>query len=264
MTSPRLEIAVQDTAGARIAREHGADRVELCQGLGLGGLTPSQGLIEACVAEGIGVHPLIRPRGGGFSYSPLETEAMLIDIRRAVAAGARGVVIGAVCAGDAGLDSSVLSTLIAAARETAADTEITVHRCVDVLLGAGADPAQLVGQLIGLGVDRVLSSGGASTAGRGIGVLHLMHEAADGRLQIQAGGGVRLEDIPALLRLDGIHLSARTSVSTGASGPGGGESAYDATSPELVAAAAAALVAPGRAANPDASTISDSDVSRAT
>lgn len=264
MTPPRLEIAVQDTAGARIAREHGADRVELCQALEMGGLTPSQGLIEACVAQGIGVHPLIRPRGGGYSYSPLEVDAMVIDIRRAVGAGARGVVIGALADGDSGLDASVLSTLITAARDSAAGTEVTVHRCVDVLLGAGADPVELVGQLIDLGVDRVLSSGGAPAVGQGIEVLHLMHEAAGGRLQIQAGGGIRLEDIPALARLDGIHLSARTTFSRGASGPGGGEPSYDVTSPELVAAAAAAIAASSRSANPDASTISDSDVSRAT
>lgn len=243
MSKPRLEIAVQDTAGARIARDFGADRIELCQGLELGGLTPSLGLLEACVAEGIGVHPLIRPRGGGYGYTPLEVETMLADIRLAVAAGARGVVIGALSAGDAGLDTAVLGALIAAARESVADTEITVHRCVDVLLAAGADPAALIESLICLGVDRVLTSGGAPAVGQGLGVLRQLQGAAAGRMQIQAGGGVRISDIGDLLGFDGIHLSARTSVTGGASGPGGGAGAYDATSSALVAAAAAAIAA---------------------
>ncbi|WP_286166820.1 copper homeostasis protein CutC [Arthrobacter sp. AQ5-05] len=237
----KLEIAVQDAAGARIALENGADRVELCTALGMGGLTPTLGTIEAVVAVGIGVHVLIRPRGGGYTYTPDEIELMAADITHAAHAGAAGIVIGALAEGDTALDLPVLSTLVAAAHLVNRDIEITVHRCVDVLLENGMPIAELVAQLRTVGAHRILTSGGAPASGAGAEVLHRLRTEAAGSPQIQAGGGVRIEDIPALASLDGVHLSARTQNTRGASGPGGGESAFDVTSPGLVAAAAAAL-----------------------
>ena len=239
----KLEIAVQDAAGARIALENGADRVELCTALGMGGLTPTLGTIEAVVAVGIGVHVLIRPRGGGYTYTPAEVELMAGDITHAAQAGAAGIVIGALAEGDAALDLEVLATLVAAAHLVNQDIEITVHRCVDVLLENGLPIAELVAQLRTVGAHRILTSGGAPASGAGAETLHRLRTEAAGNPQIQAGGGVRIEDIPALASLDGIHLSARTQTTRGASGPGGGESAFDVTSAELVSAAAAALAA---------------------
>lgn len=237
----RLEIAVQDAAGARIALENGADRVELCAALVTGGLTPSLATIEAVVATGIGVHVLIRPRGGGYTYTPAEVELMAGDITHAAHAGVAGVVIGALTEGDAALDLEVLCTLVAAAHLVNQDIEITVHRCVDVLLENGMPVSELIGQLRAVGAHRILTSGGAPASGAGAEVLHRLRAEAGGNPQIQAGGGVKIEDIPALAGLDGVHLSARTHTTCGASGPGGGESAFDVTSPELVSAAAAAL-----------------------
>jgi copper homeostasis protein len=237
----RLEIAVQDAAGARIALENGADRVELCSALVTGGLTPSLATIEQVVAVGIGVHVLIRPRGGGYTYTPCEVELMAGDITHAAHARVVGVVIGALTDDDAALDLEVLSTLVAAAHLVNPDIEITVHRCVDVLLENGLPPAELINQLRSVGAHRILTSGGAPASGLGADMLHRLRAEAQGNPQIQAGGGVKIDDIPALVGLDGIHLSARTQTTRGASGPGGGESAYDVTSPRLVSAAAAAL-----------------------
>lgn len=241
----KLEIAVQDAAGARIARENGADRLELCAALVTGGLTPSLATIEQVVAVGIGVHVLIRPRGGGYVYTPDEVELMVADVDHAARAGVAGIVIGALTEGDAALDLPVLGALAQAAHAVNPDIEITVHRCVDVLLENGMPVAELIGQLRALGAHRILTSGGSPASGAGAPVLHQLHAEAQGNPQIQAGGGVKIEDVPALAGLDGVHLSARAQATHGASGPGGGDSAYDVTSPELVAAAAAALDAAG-------------------
>lgn len=237
----KLEIAVQDAVGARIAMEHGADRVELCAALGMGGLTPSLATIEQVVAVGIGVHVLIRPRGGDYIYSLSEVAVMVADIRHAVRAGVAGIVIGALTDTDTALDIEVLGQLIAAARTEGPAVEITVHRCVDILLENGMSASALIVPLRELEVDRILTSGGAPTSGNGVQRLHQLHAAAAGNPQIQAGGGVRIPDILVLNGLDGIHLSARTQRRRGGSGPGGGESEYDVTSPELVTAAVAAL-----------------------
>lgn len=236
-----LEIAVQDVAGAYIAQKSGADRVELCTALGMGGLTPSLGTIEQVVASGIGVHVLIRPRGGGYVYSEAEINLMRIDITHAARAGVAGIVIGALTPGDASLDLPVLESLVAAAHAVDPSIEITVHRCVDVLLENGMLVPELIEQLRALGAHRILTSGGAPASGAGIQTLTQLHEYAQGNPQIQAGGGVKIQDIPALAGLDGIHLSARSQLTKGASGPGGGESAFDVTDSQLAATAVGSL-----------------------
>jgi copper homeostasis protein len=235
-----VEIAVQDVAGVRIALEAGAARVELCQALEVGGLTPSAALVEAAVEAAAAasapafVHVLVRPRGGGFVYDADELDQVVRDIRFARALGAAGVVIGALT--DAGaLDRPAIERFRAAAD----DVEVTVHRAVD----AAADPLAAVASLMGLGVQRVLTSGGASDCRSGLAALTAMVAATRGTLQIMAGGRVRLGDISALADagVDAVHLSARRRVLHGGpSGPGGGEAGFDATDPELVHAAVAA------------------------
>ncbi|GAA1765466.1 copper homeostasis protein CutC [Agromyces humatus] len=236
---PSVEIAVQDVAGARIALEAGAARVELCQALGLGGLTPSAGLIEATVAAAAAatatgfVHVLVRPRGGGFVYEADELDTIVRDIRAAVALGADGVVVGALT--DAGeLDLEAIARFVDAAE----DADITVHRAVD----ASARPVDAVAALATLDVRRVLTSGGAPDCRAGLATLQAM-VAASGPLEVMAGGGVRIPDIADLAAagVDAVHLSARgTTTRGGLSGPGGGVAGFDVTDPGLVRAAVAA------------------------
>ncbi|WP_154604982.1 copper homeostasis protein CutC [Arthrobacter sp. AQ5-05] len=237
----KLEIAVQDAAGAKIAMENGADRVELCTALSMGGLTPSLGTIEQVLAVGIDVHVLIRPRSGGYVYTPAEVELMVADITHAARAGVAGIVIGALTEGDKALDLPVLAVLSKAAHLVNPDIEITVHRCVDVLLANDIPVHELVAQLRELGAARILTSGGTSSSLAGAEVLRMLQVESAGSPEIQAGGGVKIEDIPALAGLDAIHLSARTRTVRGSSGPGGGESAFDVTCPNLVIAAASAI-----------------------
>lgn len=235
-----VEIAVQDAAGVRIALDGGAARVELCLALGLGGLTPSAGLIEASaeLAAERGVsgftHALIRPRGGGFVYDAEERREIVRDIRLAVRLGADGVVVGALDeTGRLDLDA------IVEFRDAAGDAAVTVHRAVD----AAADQLAAVAALAELGVRRVLTSGGAPDCRAGLPMLERMARVAEGRLEIMAGGGVRIDDIPALAAAgaDAVHLSARgRALRGGASGPGGGVDGFDETDAALVGAAVAA------------------------
>ncbi len=237
--SAAVEIAVQDVAGVRVALAEGADRVELCVALGLGGLTPSAGLVAAAVAEAAEagrtgfVHVLVRPRGGGFVYDTDELETTLADIRFAREAGAGGVVVGAL--DEAGrIDREALERFV----EAAGDLDVTFHRAFDTL----ADPAAAAETLIDLGVARVLTSGGAERSIDGVDGLRALAQRAHGRLQVMAGGGVRVQDIPALMAAgaDALHLSARRAVSGAPSGPGGGDVRYDITDPVAVRDAVAA------------------------
>ncbi|MGV9701337.1 copper homeostasis protein CutC [Streptomyces sp. NPDC003483] len=202
---PALEIAVTSPAGARTALGHGADRVELCTGLELGGLTPSAALVEAVAAVGLPVQVLVRCRPGDFVHDAEETALMVAEVRSVIASGASGVVVGALTA-DGRLDTEAVARLAAAAHDTGRPVEVTLHRAIDL----SADPVAAAALLPALGLTRVLTSGGAPAAGQGLDRLAAMVEAAPG-VQVMAGGGVRPADIPALTAtgVAAVHLSAK-------------------------------------------------------
>ena len=236
----KLEIAVQDVEGVAVAARAGVDRVELCSALALGGLTPSAGLLELALeaAGDLPVHVLVRPRPGDFGYTEDEVRVMVADVRRAVAAGAAGVVVGALRGG--AVDAAVLQRLV----DAAAGTEVTFHRAVDLL----ADPVAGVAELAAAGVRRILTSGGASRAVDGMPALRALVEAADGRIEVMAGGGVTVESIADLAAtgVDAVHLSAKRVRSTPGgfsigSGTAEGSMEWDETDPSLVARARAAV-----------------------
>lgn len=231
-----VEIAVQDPAGARVAMAAGATRLELCQALDVGGLTPSLAVLEGVLdaVEPAAVNVLVRPRGGGFVYSDEEVALVVSDIRACVARGAGGVVVGA-------LDGAGLVDVDALRRfrEAAGSATVVFHRAID----ASADPDAVFGTLIDEGVDRVLTSGGAARSIEGVSRLTAFAERAAGRIEVMAGGGVQPADIPALFSagVDAVHLSARGRAGLDApAGPGGGASGHDVTDPDVVARAVAA------------------------
>lgn len=204
-----LEVAVTSAAGTRVARDAGADRVELCSALELGGLTPSAALVEAASAAGLPVHVLVRCRPGDFVYDAEEIALMTAEVRSVIASGAAGVVVGALTAAGA-LDGEAMRRLAGAAQGAAADAgrpvTVTLHRAVD----ASADPVAAVVALPSLGVTRVLTSGGAATAAEGLTTLAALASAATG-VEVMAGGGVRPRDVPALVAAGAgaVHLSAK-------------------------------------------------------
>lgn len=239
ITVPAVEIAVQDRAGVDIALEAGAERIELCSALEVGGLTPSIGLVEAAVAAAQGranfTHVLIRPRAGGFVYRASEVDVIRRDINAVVSAGASGVVIGALTPTGA-VDVDTVRLLV----DSAAGREVTFHRAID----AAGDPLDNLELLISLGVARVLTSGQAASSIDGRVTLARLVERAAGRIQIMAGGGVTVDAIPAIVAtgVDAVHLSAKTLVSDDSpAGPGGGTNSYSATDAAVVAAAIAAV-----------------------
>ncbi|GAB3435600.1 copper homeostasis protein CutC [Phycicoccus ginsengisoli] len=226
-----LELAVQDVAGVRVAVDLGLDRVELCVALALGGLTPSTALVEAALASAgdrVGVHVLVRPRPGDFHHDADEVAVMVDDVRRAVHAGAQGVVVGA-------LDRSGMPDLrvLERLREAAGPVQVTFHRALDV----SADPVATVDLLAGAGVSRVLSSGGRPRAVDGAATLRRMVDVAAGRLEVMAGSGVDAGAVPALIAagVDALHFSARRRVPARGIPLGPSEDGHDVTDRELAA-----------------------------
>jgi copper homeostasis protein len=254
MNALQVEIAVTSPVGARLASRAGAARVELCSALELGGITPSAALLRLAVAEGIPVHALIRSRPGDFVYDEDELRLLADDAAFAVEAGASGVVIGALTA-EGGVDLVAVERMAAAARAVDPGVALTFHRAIDQT----ADPAEHLGALFDLGIRRVLTSGGASSAADGSAVLAEMIAAAasftdagltDAGLEIMAGGGVLPHQIPALARLgvDAVHLSAKARaatasahwVSLGAAGTDAASDTHFVTDAAVIRAAVAA------------------------
>lgn len=224
-----VEIAVQSVEDARVAQQAGADRVELCSALGpTGGITPSIGVISGCVQLGIPVHVLIRARGGSFHYGPGELSVMADDVAAAVEIGAAGVVIGAATP-EGHIDTAALRPLIAAA----GSAHLTLHRVCD--LGV-EDPMSIIETCRTLGLDRVLTSGGAPRVGLGTERLQAMVQAGGEDVTVLAGGGLRAADITALhhIGVREVHASAKMCRQSGPVGPGGGTGTVESTDPAVV------------------------------
>ena len=205
-----LEICAGSVESAIAARDGGAQRIELCAALEIGGVTPSAGLIaEARKVEGLTLNVIIRPRGGDFLYDDYEAACMEQDIRTCKQLGVDGVVIGALTA-DGDIDTELCKRLVAAAN----GMSVTFHRAFDMC----RDPKKALEELIGIGCDRVLTSGQAATAQAGIPLLKELVEQADGRIIIMPGCGVNSDNAATILKATGakeIHASARKSVGSG-------------------------------------------------
>lgn len=205
-----LEICAGSVESAIAARDGGAQRIELCAALEVGGVTPSAGLIaEARKIDGLTLNVIIRPRGGDFLYNEYEAACMEQDIRTCKQLGVDGVVIGALTA-DGDIDTVLCKRLIAAAKSMS----ITFHRAFDMC----RDPKKALEELIAMGCDRVLTSGQAATAEAGIPLLKELVQQAGRRIIIMPGCGVNSNNAAAILSATGateIHASARKSVGSG-------------------------------------------------
>ncbi len=198
-----IEICVSDVESAIAAEAGGADRVELCDNLAVGGTTPSVGLIaETCRWLSIPVHVLIRPRAGGFVYSQRELSVMRRDIEAAKALGAAGVVLGVLDPAGA-FDRDRMAEFL----ELARPMSVTFHRAIDQV----GDHLAAIDALVAIGVDRVLTSGGRSTPLEGLDMLRSMVDRASGRIAVMAGGGLSLDHLATLIGASGvgeIHLAS--------------------------------------------------------
>ena len=183
-----------------------ADCAELCEDLDVGGVTPSQETLINCqnAARHIPVRVLIRCRDGNVVYNDKEIDTMCDSIRRVKDLGYEGVVIGALKA-DGDIDTPAIKRMMAAGE----GMKFTFHRAID----RSKNPLETVEKLIGLGFDKVLTSGGKPTAYEGIPVIREMQQRYGNQIKIMAGGGITEDNIEQILSATGITNSATPTVS---------------------------------------------------
>lgn len=192
----QLEICVDRVDSAAAAIAGGADRLEVCGALSLGGISPSWGLVERCVElSGGAVMMMVRPHAGGFTYADDDWGAIEADVRAAQRLGVRGVVFGALDA-ERRIDRELTRRFV----ELARPLEVTFHRAFDL----AAEPERALEALIELRVDRLLTSGQAPSAYEGRELLRRLQTQAFGRLTIIAGAGVSGENAGELLAATGV------------------------------------------------------------
>ncbi|MEP6691504.1 MAG: copper homeostasis protein CutC [Gemmatimonadaceae bacterium] len=192
-----VEACVDSVDSALAAERGGAARIELCDALSDGGTTPSAGMIETVKQRvGVPVFVIVRPRGGGFRYSEAELAVMMRDIAIARSCGADGIVTGALDA-SATVHAAQTRALVAAA----GDRPVTFHRAFDLT----RDLSEALDTLIELGIERLLTSGGAATALDGVATLRALVARAAGRIAVMAGGGIREESARQVVGASGVR-----------------------------------------------------------
>ena len=203
-----LEVCVDSLASAKAAMAGGADRLELCSALAVGGLSPYGELLEQIKATcPLPVRCLMRPRPGDFLYTEDEIQLMCAQIRHLRAAGADGFVVGALTP-EGALDSRAMEQLLNAC----GDKPVTLHRCIDV----AADPARVYRTAAALGLDTVLTSGAAASCREGkatLASLLALREELNGP-EVLIGAGVNAAVIrelrAALPEARAFHMSGKT------------------------------------------------------
>lgn len=203
-----LEICAGDIASAIAAAAAGADRVELCSALPLGGLTPPLSTISLTAPPALKIrrHVLLRPRPGDFLYTEDEMKAMIADIRSPLLSDVDGIVIGVLKA-DGNVDTENTRRLMEEARQASGrNLSFTFHRAFDMT----ADPLAALDDVVSLGFDRILTSGCAPSAEQGIPMLRILNKRAAGNITIMAGGGINADNACRIMQLSGcrsLHAS---------------------------------------------------------
>lgn len=198
MGQPMIEGCVDSYASSAAAVRGGADRLELCAHLVIGGTTPSPAVFRQVRRDcDVRINVLIRPRFGDFLYTGMELEQMEEEIRMFRQLGADGVVIGALTP-EGELDTENMARLM----DAAGGLEVTLHRAFDMT----RDPSAALDAAIRLGCHTVLTSGQAPTAEAGTGVLRALYRQAAGRIDIMAGCGVKKGNIRKIHEEAGIRV----------------------------------------------------------
>lgn len=210
--------SVQDAIAADLG---GADRIEYCTDPALGGVTPSLGSLEVLMeAVSVETWVILRPRGGDFVYNSHEKKTMIHDLRYLRSLGIQGVVTGALTA-EGYLDLDFLKSLVS----ELGGLQWSFHRAFDDII----NPLKGIDDLISLGAKRILTSGGAPSAYEGTDALRNYVTRASDQIEIQAGGGVREENV-----LDIIKRSGVTAVHTSLRDPSVAATAFQSISSERV------------------------------
>lgn len=202
-----IELCTGTLDDVQLAAEHQPGRIELNCGMAVGGLTPSFGLIQEARSAFPGpIIAMIRPREGGFCYSSAEFLQMQRDCDAVLSAGLEGIAVGILEPGGR-IDRRRLRQL----RMLTGHREIVFHKAFDIT----PDLFQSLEILCDEGIQRILTSGGCSSALEGAEVLRQLHNGAAGRIEILPGGGIRSGNVKSILRLTGcnqVHTSVRESI----------------------------------------------------
>lgn len=208
-----LEICVDSLASARAAIAGGADRLELCCALAVGGLTPYAELLQQIRTESdIPVRCLIRPRGGDFLYTNEEIIMMAAQIGHLRESGADGFAIGCLNA-EADLDACAMAPLLKAAEGAG----LTLHRCIDV----SRDPCKTYLDAHALGFDTVLTSGAAGNCLAGMETIEQLLQLRDANQgpEVLVGAGVNAKVIASFRekcpQARAFHMSGKTEIESG-------------------------------------------------
>ena len=195
-----IECCCTSVAEVNEAVAGGASRIELCENLETGGVTPSRDLIREVLSVcPLPVNVLIRPRGGDFVFSDNETSRMIEDIVFCRQAGAAGIVSGALLA-DGSVDTGTMHKLISAARPLS----VTFHRAFDCC----NDPYRAIEDIIALGCDRLLTSGLSASAFEGRELIRELVTIAGDRIVVMPGAGIRPSNIAYIDRATGAREKA--------------------------------------------------------
>ena len=199
-----LEVCVDSVESAMAEARGGADRLELCSNLLIGGTTPTAALFrEIRKQSDIRIHVLIRPRFGDFCYSDYEFNIIREEVKLFRELGAQGVVIG-ILQPDGSLDMNKMKELM----QEAGDMSVTLHRAFDVC----RDPFEALEQAKELGIRTILTSGQKNTCMEGMELLKQLAHKADGKLEIMAGSGVDAQVISRFLKdteIRAYHMSGK-------------------------------------------------------
>jgi copper homeostasis protein len=200
-----LEACVDSVESAIAALQGGANRLELCSNLIIGGSTPSIGLFRK-VKEYVNVpiHVLIRPRYGDFHYTDKEQQVMMEDVKIFGEEGASGIVIGAL-----NPDGTLNDLYMREVKEIAKGMSITLHRAFDVC----ADPLETMESAIGLGINTILTSGQRNNCLEGMNLIADLVKKAAKRIDIMVGGGVNasvIKDLYSVTHAISYHMSGKS------------------------------------------------------
>lgn len=190
MSKTVVEICCGSADDVFQAKKAGADRVELNSSMFLGGITPSIGEFQVAKKAGLPIMAMVRPREGGFCYTDIEFETMLMDAKALLEAGADGIVFGFLHQ-----DGTVDKSRCAKMMEVIGDHISIFHRAIDVV----PNWKDAMDILIELGVTRILTSGQEPSVHYGVETVRQMNEYADGRIEILPGAGIRLNNVNEIL-----------------------------------------------------------------
>ena len=187
------EACVESFEKALEAQNNGANRIELCENLVVGGTTPSYGTVKICLEKlNIPIFLMIRARGGNFIYSKEEIEIMKEDIKIFKELGVKGVVLGCLT-----FDNKINLELTKELVDLAYPMEVTFHKAIDEI----NNPLDYIDDLVNIGIKRILTSGGKATAFEGKDLINKMIKKSNGRIKIVVAGKVTKENLNELSNL---------------------------------------------------------------